>query len=128
MKKLLSGNLLLLFILLFTSCSNEDSNKTDFLYGKWEIDTAYRNGNKTELLTGLFFEFSADGNMRTNITGNPESVRFEIEENNIAQREGRIDLDYEIVELNDSSLIIKTSIRNSKLQLNLKKLIPEISE
>lgn len=127
MKKLLIGNLLLLFTLLSTSCSNDSDNKADFLYGKWEIDTAYRNGNITELLSGLFFEFSADGSMRTNITGNPESVRFEIDETKITQREGRIDLDYEIVELNDSSLIIKTNIRNSRLQLNLKKLNPEIS-
>lgn len=128
MKKLLAGNILLFFFLFSIGCGNEKDDPTRFVYGKWEIDTALRNGSKTELLTGLFFEFVEDGSMRTNITGAAESVHFEIIENKIIQREGRVDMDYDIVTLNDSSLVIKTSIRNSALELNLKKANPPEEE
>ena len=124
MKKLLAGNILLLFVLFTIGCGNDKNDESHFLHGKWEIDTAIRNGKKTELLTGLFFQFVEDGSMRTNITGQPESVHFELAENKITQREGRIDIDYDVISLTDSTLVLQTSIRNSALELNLKKVTP----
>ncbi len=106
MKKLLSGSLVCLLIMCQMACESEPKENYDSLYGKWELETATKSGKLTELLTGLFFDFSEDGSMRTNVTGTPESVNFSVEEGLILQREGRIDLDEaQHIELNLKKLL-----------------------
>ncbi len=128
MKKLLSGSFVLLFVMCQMACESEPKDNYDPLYGKWELENATKNGKPTELLTGLFFDFSEDGSMRTNVTGTPESVTFSVAEGKIQQREGRIDIDYEINSLSDSLLIISAQIRNSAFLFNLTKVVSEEGE
>jgi hypothetical protein len=124
MNKLLSGSLLILLIMSQMACKSEPKENYDSIYGKWELETATNNGKPTELLTGLFFEFSEDGSMRTNVTGTPESVNFAVAEGIITQREGRFDIDYEIKSLNDTLLTLSTRIRNAGFQFRLSKVAP----
>lgn len=122
MKKLLFRSLVLLLVLYQSACVSEPKENYDAIYGRWELETATNNGRPTELLTGLFFDFSLDGSLRTNVTGSPESVSFTVAEGKIEQREGRIDVDYEIKSMSDSTLVLTTKIRNSVFQFNLSKV------
>jgi hypothetical protein len=128
MKKLLFGSLVVFFMIYQTACESEPKENYGPLYGKWELETATNNGKPTELLTGLFFDFAEDGTMKTNVTGMAEKVNFTLKEGKIEQREGRIDLDYEIKSMNDSSLVLITKIRNASFQFNLSKVASQEDE
>ncbi len=123
MKKLLFGSMVFFLVLYHSSCNSEPEQNYDALIGKWELETATNNGKPTELLTGLFFKFSDDGSLRTNVTGSPESVTFVLNDVIIEQREGRIDVDYAIETLNDTLLILSTNIRNAAFRFNLSKVM-----
>ncbi len=123
MKKLLFGSLVFFFVLYHSSCKSEPEENFDALVGQWELETATNNGKPTELLTGLYFNFEDDGSMRTNVTGSPESVTYSIADGTIQQREGRIDVDYEIQTLNDTLLILTTKIRNANFRFNLNRVM-----
>jgi hypothetical protein len=123
MKKLLFGSMVFFFVLYHSSCKSEPEQNYDSLIGKWELETATNNGKPTELLTGLFFNFSDDGSLRTNVTGSPESVTYEVDNGIIEQREGRIDVDYTIETLNDTLLILSANIRNAVFRFNLNKVM-----
>lgn len=125
MKKLLSGSLVMILIMCQMACESEPKENYNSLHGKWELESATKNGKITELLTGLFFDFAEDGSMRTNVTGTPESVNYAVVEGVIQQREGRIDLDYQIRTLNDTLLVLSSKIRNSSFVFNLTRAIEE---
>lgn len=123
--------LMLLFLLAGTSlvsCKNENQKTADnaeLIIGRWDIQDAKRNGRTTESLAELYFEFFEDGSMRTNLTGASEKCKFEIDNDKLYQRESKMDADYLIEELTDSSLVISTELRGSSFQFLLNKSILE---
>lgn len=110
------------------SCQ-QDSKKTasnaELILGRWDIQEANRNGRPTESLAELYYEFYEDGSMRTNLTGASEQCKFELDNNNLYQRESKMDADYLIEELSDSVLVISTELRGSSFRFLLSKSILE---
>ncbi len=123
--------LLSALLLLQTACQ-DDTGSTSFeknqLLGRWEIAEAYRNGKKTETLTGTFYEFGEDGNMRTNL--NPaameESYPFEFDGQKIQQK-GGVKTEFAVEELTDSTLIMKMTISKFPFRLMLNKVVEQDS-
>ncbi len=118
----------LTFLLISTafSCGGEQEQKNEeMLLGKWELQKASRNGQSTESLTDLYFEFFQEGKMRTNISGLPESVNYELDDNVIYQREGQLDVDYNIESITDSLLILTTKINDFNFNFVLAKAVQE---
>ncbi|NRB62438.1 MAG: hypothetical protein HRU40_05305 [Saprospiraceae bacterium] len=111
--------------LLLLGCQNESKQESTNLVGFWEIQEAYRNGQFTESLDELFFEFFEDGTMRTNITGIPDDATYTFSKNKIEQRESDLDIDYTIQNLSDSTLNLTTSIRDFNFRFLLVKRIPQ---
>ena len=118
----------LLFIFSLTSCQQDGKkqvNTEDLIIGRWDIQEAKRNGRITESLDELYYEFYEDGSMRTNLTGASEQCKFELDNKQLYQRESKMDADYLIEELNDSTLVISTELRGSAFQFLLTKSILE---
>lgn len=113
MKELLSLLLIMaLSMVSWTACSSaEEADKAMLLLGQWDIAEAYRNGRPTESLRGLYFVFTPDGDFRTNLNGEAEEGRYELRENSISTSEVQLSLDYQIVELGDSNLILQSSFQ-----------------
>ncbi len=108
------------------SCGGEQEQKNEeMLLGKWELERASRNGQVTESLTDLYFEFFQDGKMRTNISGLPESVTYEVSGNTIHQREGQMDIDYNIESISDSMLVLAAEINDFNFNFVLAKAVQE---
>ena len=106
------GIMFFLILPLLMGCGNDDSQQR-LLQGKWSLEKAFRGENRTELLNQLFFEFSEDGGMTTNINnGQLEQGKYELSGDVIHQTESSMNLDFEIEALTDSTLVIQTSIRN----------------
>ncbi len=90
-------------LLLFSSCKDESSIKTQGLNGKWEIYKANRNDKETPYLRGGYFIFDAKGNLTINITGEDESNPYQIR-GNVIVIEGKSD--YTITSLRNDSMDI----------------------
>ncbi len=103
----------------------EETIRQEYLLGRWELQQAYRNGQVTESLQELYFDFYQDGKMSTNILGAPETATYELEENELRQRDSQMDIDYQVEELSDSLLILTTNLRNYDFRFRLNKRIQE---
>ena len=124
MKRLITSTLLLSLVSFsISSCKNEPKIDKDDLLGRWEIREAYRNEKKSEDLMGLFFEFFGDGKMLTNISGATTESLYELKKQTLMQRGGDMDADYEITSLNDTSLVLVTTLREYNFRFVLGKSI-----
>ena len=124
MKRLITSTLLLSLVSFsISSCKNEPKINKDDLLGRWEIREAYRNEKKSEDLMGLFFEFFGDGKMLTNISGATTESLYELKKQTLMQRGGDMDADYEITSLNDTSLVLVTTLREYNFRFVLGKSI-----
>lgn len=104
---------------------SQETSRQEYLLGRWELQQAYRNGQVTESLQELYFEFFQDGKMSTNILGAPETATYELEENELRQRDSQMDINYQIEELSDSLLVLTTNLRSYDFRFRLHKRIQE---
>ncbi len=109
----------LLFTILSSACGKDSDIDTTDLLGRWDIREAYRDGKSTDTMVGMYFEFSEDGQLTTNMTGADESYRFELSGDEIRQREGTIEADYKIESLLESELVITTSLQGKHFRMVL---------
>ncbi len=111
---------------LFVSGCISDAKKLDpsLLTGRWDVREALRNGQSTGTLDQLFFEFFEDGTMRTNLPS-MESATYVVEGDLIKQRESPVQADYTIVTLNDSLLVLTTTISNYPFKFTMTRAVME---
>ncbi len=116
----------LIFSFLFLlGCNSESVDNTDQLIGRWDIREARRNGQATESLDQLYFEFFQDGNMKTNILGADEEATYELDSKTIRQRESQMPIDYTIESISDTSLIMNATINRYNFRFQLGKTVEE---
>ena len=115
---------------IFLGCKKDAKTNEDILWGRWEIVDASRNGSRTETLDELYFVFGEDGSLETNIAGSPEMATYSVKENLIQQRESRLEADYLIEQITDSTLMLATELRTFRFRLLLKKVdaAPQVEE
>jgi hypothetical protein len=108
-------------ILLF-ACTEDVSEKYRFfLPGRWELYKGFRNKKPTETLTGVYFEFTEQGTMKTNLPLGPEEpVPFELSKNQIQQK-GSKPLKYEIRQICDTTMLLSLETRGMPFEFYLRK-------
>ena len=117
---------LLIGVTALSACQDtQEIDRREYLLGRWEIQEARRNGQATESLEELYFEFFQDGKMTTNLLGVPETASYDLEENELRQRDSQMDIDYQIEELTDSLLVLTTNLRDYDFRFRLHKRIQE---
>ena len=116
---------LLPIAVLFCSCGGEPETQQGLLLGRWELKEATRNGSLTESLSDLYFVFQADGSMKTNlpVPGLAEDSRYKLDGRNLYQYSEELpdELAYYIDEIGDSTLVLKTELRNFRFTFVLRK-------
>lgn len=106
---------------LLGACKNDEVDIESTIKGRWELEEAYRNGNATETLAGLYMDFKANGKMQTNITPEEETLTYEIKDKQILQRGGSLNAAFDIESINDSTLIVSTTIQEIPFRLRFSK-------
>lgn len=106
------------------ACTSDPTFETDELLGRWEIELATRDGQATESLAELFFEFQEDNQLLTNLSSVPETYEYEVDGAVIRQRGGAMDVDYFVEELVDDQLTLTTELRNFNFRFVLHKITP----
>jgi len=104
--------LLLTLTAFFFTCQSEPDNAELLLQGRWEIQNAYRNGQPTRTLEGLFFEFTKAGIMKTNLPISAENAAYEMDDGTIRQIDVDEPLQFEILSITDSTLTLGSEIRD----------------
>jgi hypothetical protein len=105
-----------------SACKTEkQEDYSEKILGRWEIVEAKRNGDLTESLAGLFFEFQTGGAMRTNLSATEETAAYELQDNKILQRQSQIEADYTIEAVTDSTMTLTTTLRNYNFRFLLAK-------
>lgn len=113
-------------LIALAACQDtQETSRQEYLLGRWELQQAFRNGQVTESLQELYFEFFQDGKMSTNILGASETATYELQENELRQRDSQMDIDYQIEELSDSLLVLTTNLRSYDFRFRLHKRIQE---
>jgi hypothetical protein len=107
---------------VLSACEDDQVDQTAELVGRWEVIHAFRDQVPTESLTGLYYDFSAAGQLQTNMTGTEESYVYTLEDRQLAQREGGLDADYEVDKLSTDTLILRTELRRKKFRIILQRI------
>ena len=111
----------LLSSLLLSSCNEDQAATEAALIGRWDIQEAYRSGESTTTMMGMFFQFTKDGKLLTNIAGEEEEYVYEVDDQHILQSEGTIEADYAIEKLDNNQLILTTTLGNKPFRMILGK-------
>lgn len=111
----------ILITLSFFACKENNTVTAEQLVGRWEIQEATRNDRPTESLAELYFEFTADGKLRTNFTGTPEEGTYELKGNQLLQRNTQMNADYTIEKIEVDKLVLTTTLRDYAFRFCSKK-------
>jgi len=99
----------LIFILI--SCKQDSKPlPLDYLPGYWDVYSAERNGKKTSLLNGAFFEFKAGDVIVTNVNGDTASTNYILANNTIKVKD--LNKDFRIESLSQDSMTLYSEISN----------------
>ncbi len=124
--------LLFSFASFFSACEKESEKDATLLIGRWEVTEATRNGRPTESLAELYFEFTSEGGLMTNVAGFPEEGTYEVRGDKILQRNTQLDAEYNIEELASDHMILTTELLAGNgaryaFRFDLKKIMTESS-
>ena len=107
------------------ACSNEPSeeevNLSELLVGHWDVIQALRDDQPTETMTDFFMEFGADNTMTSNLAGAAEKVEYELKNDVIHQKTGRMPLDFQIMNLTDSLMVLSMTMRDTDFRFTFQK-------
>lgn len=120
----------LIAVLLLPACANdtsadgpsEPSFSTDELAYRWEVDRAFRNGKATVSLDGLYFDFTAQDSMSTNLMGQDMTETYQLVEDSV-KTTGASQLYFLITTLDSSQLVLETNLRATPFLFQLKKAV-----
>lgn len=111
-------------VLVLFSCNTKEQSKIDStvtLDGRWLMEAAARDGKLTETLKGSFFEFHKDNQLINNLNRKVRTYSYELVSDVIKQRGGDMDVDYQIVQLVEDTLILRTRVLEYDFQFLLLK-------
>ncbi len=108
------------FLLVVAACASEPKAviEASQLVGRWEIEQATRAGKPTATLDQLFFVFSEDGTMETNLPTFEGQSAYKLNDN-IVRQDGATEAKYTIESLNESQLILTTELRGFEFRFLL---------
>lgn len=109
----------LFFSILLPSCQPDQVDATTTLEGRWELSKAMRNNMETPMLEGLFYEFKADSTLQTNLMGNEAPGSYSVEDQTIRTTGIVPSLYYQITELTDSTLHLRTELQGFRFDFEL---------
>jgi hypothetical protein len=118
---------LVFFLFLFfnlISCKNAENERIKReILGNWHIESAYRDNNETETLSGIFFLFKNDS-LATNFNEElvSKTTKYSINDKFITIKETP-SIKYHVDSISQNYLLLNITLQNRKFDLILKKSI-----
>ena len=111
----------LLISIVLTSCSTDEVDYASMIKGKWELESATRNGKDAASLQGLYFEFDEAGNMDTNLPVSQGASTYQVEGDQITQTNNGNTIVYSIKEVEEGRIMLSATLSNTPFTFTLKK-------
>lgn len=108
-------------LLVFSACGEDNIIENSELEGRWEITEGSRDGEITTTMEGMYFLFTPEGQLRTNMMGAEETFTYELDGDQLTQREGSIDADYKIESYEAGQMVWTTELRKKQFRMVLEK-------
>lgn len=105
-------------LLAFGSCISDSGVHEEDLVGDWTVVSAQKNGRKTELVIGASFDFSNEGQLKTNITGVDDIGLYSLEET-LLMHHGISDVAYTLNKLTADSMQLTVELEGLNFILDL---------
>lgn len=123
MKQINTGLTYLFLLSLCYACQNEDQVHSHQLLGRWALVSALRNGQPTDALEGIYFDFRKPHQMETNFTQDnlPKSGPYTVQEDTLTLTSGDTFF-YRIESISENNLQLRADWRGFDFQLMLKKV------
>ena len=110
----------LLVALMFGACEDNTEKHEELIQGHWEIVSAKRNNKHTEMLNRLYFKFSEDQTVTTNLIKSREPISYQVSRNSINLDSKELTT-LRIVKCSMDELVLSTEIKDVDLDIKLKK-------
>ncbi len=111
-------------MVFLAACGDDTVSTQSSIIGHWELTKGFRNKKETETLSGVYFQFGADGKMQTNLpVGAEVPTDYELKKNEIHQKSPQ-PMVYAIQSVTDSSLVLVMEMRGMQFEMQLKKSPP----
>ncbi len=108
------------------SCESDAGKNKPLIYGYWAMEKAFRDSKETTLLNDVYFRFDSTGTMATNLPNTAEgSTEYELKDNLILQKAPN-PIEYSIIAVTDSTLMLALNIRETPFEFHLKKTTPPV--
>ena len=117
MNKNLWGSLVLVLLMGLPIACSSDTAAAQELNGRWELTSASIDGEDSDRLENLYFEFLAD-QMNTNILGEDGTYPFHLH-GSVIDQESEPAVSYEFQIDSDSTLALSTDIRGKTFVFHL---------
>jgi hypothetical protein len=118
--KTLNYSLLCAVLWLFAACASDSGVQQGDLQGTWHLAEAYRDGNKTETLTGAFFRFEAPDKMTTNLLGEDVTTGYTLAKNSI-ETKGDEPMSYKVAKAEDGKMHLEFEVQGHQFKLLLER-------
>jgi hypothetical protein len=120
MKNLLALTLITGFLM---ACAGEPKAtvKAEDLVGRWMLKEAFRNDEQIESMSDLYFNFSAEGSMETNMPNAEGNSKYTLSGNTIEQLNEQVKLQYTVETLTSTNLVLSTTIENFEFRFSMEK-------
>jgi len=108
--------LLITMIGLYISCASDTSAAKD-LEGRWELTSASIDGEETDRLENLYFEFVKD-QVNTNILGADGTYPYELR-GGVIQQQSEPEVAYDLLFKSDTTIALSSDIRGRSFVFSL---------
>lgn len=116
-----------IFSFLCVSCENNAVKNKTKVVGYWSVGKALRDKRETRLLADVFFQFSPDGKMLTNLPNTIDvSTDFTVTDDKIVQN-APTPITYNIQDMTDSTMILSVEMNNTPFEIHLFKSTPPLT-
>lgn len=110
-KGLLAG---IIFIFLFQACKSDSKEavpnvSSKSLIGEWNLITAKKSGQVTNLLDNALFRFDTNGNLTTNLGGEDTTLPYSLSDNKISVPGATPD-EYNVLKVTADTLILSARL------------------
>lgn len=108
--------------LILSSCSSDSVDYATVIQGKWELESATRNGKDAASLQGLYFAFDEAGNMDTNLPVSQGASTYQVEGDQITQTNNGNEIVYQITEAEEDKIMLSATLASTPFTFTLKKV------
>ncbi len=109
----------LMLLLVFTACQDNKLDTTQ-LKANWTLVEGFRNDKPSDMLEGIYFNFSENGTVETNFMGVVEQGTYQLAEAELTLETSK-KTKFKVISLDGDELVLKANLMGTSFRFELEK-------